>query len=181
MSLFLLPFWIFNLFDKAKWNQSVALISVPPRAEAQESLLAIPCPLPVPEWGPGETQLACWQFQLRIAFFRLNSLKKWKTNLPTSSKSIYEMWTLSPITSSSPNSQSFTLWNSSLPKQIGREKSHPTSCEHLWTFANTFVVVCILCAKIISWLAYAAYFAGRPCKSFKVNPANMQRKKKKRK
>lgn len=66
-----------------------------------------------------------------------------------------------------------------LPKQIGREKSHPTSCEHLCTFANTFVVVCILCAKIISWLAYAAYFAGRPCKSFKVNPANMQRKKKK--
>lgn len=54
--------------------------------------------------------------------------------------------------------------------QIGREKIHPTSCEHLWTFADTFVVVCILCAKIISWLAYAAYFAGCPCKSFKVNP-----------
>lgn len=56
-------------------------------------------------------------------------------------------------------------------------KAIPTSCEHLWAFADAFVVVCILCAKIISWLANAADFAGSPCESFKVNPGSMQRKK----
>ena len=35
--------------------------------------------------------------------------------------------------------------------------------------------------KIISWLAYAAYFAGCPREAFKVNPVSMQRKTEKKK
>lgn len=45
-----------------------------------------------------------------------------------------------------------------------------TSCEHLWAFTDAFVIVCILCAKTVSWLAYTANFACGTRKSFKVNP-----------
>lgn len=51
-----------------------------------------------------------------------------------------------------------------------------TSCCQLWTFANTFVVVCILCTEITSWLPDAAYFACCSTEAFKVYPVGWKRK-----
>lgn len=51
-----------------------------------------------------------------------------------------------------------------------------TPCCQLWTFANTFVVVCILCTEMTSWLPNAAYFACCPTVAFKVYPVEWKRK-----
>lgn len=51
-----------------------------------------------------------------------------------------------------------------------------TPCCQLWTFANTFVIVCILCTEITSWLPNAAYFACCSTVAFKVYPVEWQRK-----
>lgn len=51
-----------------------------------------------------------------------------------------------------------------------------TSCCQLWALANTFVIVCILCTKITSWLPNAAYFACSSTVAFKVYPVERRRK-----
>ena len=51
-----------------------------------------------------------------------------------------------------------------------------TPCCQLRTLANTFVVVCILCTEITSWLPDAAYFACCSSVAFKVYPVEWKRK-----
>lgn len=53
-----------------------------------------------------------------------------------------------------------------------------TSCEHLGTLADAFVIVRILCAKITSWLADATDFACGACEACKVNPGTCKGKNK---
>lgn len=51
-----------------------------------------------------------------------------------------------------------------------------TPCCQLWTFANTFVIVCVLCTEITSWLPDAAYFACCSTVAFKVYPVEWKRR-----
>lgn len=73
--------------------------------------------------------------------------------------------------------QLFCFPDDSKAPVIEKEKNvFLTPCCQLWTFANTFVVVCILCTEITSWLPNAAYFACCSTVAFKVYPVEWQRK-----
>ena len=61
-------------------------------------------------------------------------------------------------------------------EQVIYENVFLTPCCQLWTFAHTFVIVCILCTEIASWLPDAAYFACCSTVAFKVYPVEWKRK-----
>lgn len=169
--------WIFNLFNKAKWNTAVGVILILGEHKLRRACWMSPAAFaPLARAGPGETQpptdSSSWATHSSLT---LSRLKEWRTNLPVPSKHVY-LWTLDIVTDHRWKSKepAFPSIRRVLANTNRKREKHPTSGEHLWTFADTFVVVRVLCAKIISWLADAAYFAGCPRKSFKVNPVNMQ-------
>lgn len=79
-------------------------------------------------------------------------------------------------TSAVTNWHDFYIFLSNIIIQVIDRNVFLTPCCQLWTFANTFVVVCILCTEITSWLPNAAYFACCSTVAFKVYPVEWKRK-----